>query len=380
VTIRAAAVLAALGLVAGAAAGQTHYLAFGDSITYGVADDPTRVELGYPLRLEALLNAEGSPDIVDNHGQPAETTSEGLSRITFVLQGGGDVLLLMEGTNDITRRVSIETIVGNLNEMARRAGTVGIETVHLTVVPRRPTANFDGDNRVTATLAAAVRDLAFQQTRDLADPFEVFITTPNVFEDYYAADPADKLHPGPRGYDLLAETVFKVLAGIDEVPPVPGVVSPADGATDVPADVELAVDLYDFGEEINLARTAMLVNGAPVEATLRGNNRKLELRFRPTTPLRGVVRLGVRSQDLATPPNTIERTLSRFTILGTVLLDGDLDQDGRVDGADLVLFAVRFGSVRGDSRYRANADLNHDDRVDGADLAILAANFGRTSF
>jgi lysophospholipase L1-like esterase len=56
---------------------------------------------------------------------------------------------------------------------------------------------------------------------------------------------------------------------------------------------------------------------------------------------------------------------------------GDIDGSGRVDGADLVLLGISFGSVAGDDAYSAAADINQDGLVDGFDLAILADHFGQ---
>ena len=74
-----------------------------------------------------------------NRGVGGEKTPEGLSRIDQVLDEGGDVLLLMEGSNDISRNISIETTLFDLGEMARRAEERGLEVVHATVIPRIPT-------------------------------------------------------------------------------------------------------------------------------------------------------------------------------------------------------------------------------------------------
>jgi hypothetical protein len=93
-----------------------------------------------------------------------------------------------------------------------------------------------------------------------------------------------------------------------------------------------------------------------------------------------VITYGVRSQDLAKPSNVLDRSLARFIVAGTKFLDGDLNRDGRVDGQDLVILALAFGSRRGDPRYNPAADLNADSAVDGKDLAILAGNFGQSSF
>ncbi|HUP42447.1 MAG TPA: GDSL-type esterase/lipase family protein, partial [Thermoanaerobaculia bacterium] len=114
---RPAALLLALSVPAASpAAAQTKYIAFGDSITNpgGDFDDPSRPcpeECGYPPRLEDLLQEAGIEAEVVNAGLGGEDTAQGLSRLDGVLaQEGGDVLLLMEGTNDISRGLSPETI------------------------------------------------------------------------------------------------------------------------------------------------------------------------------------------------------------------------------------------------------------------------------
>lgn len=352
------------------------YLAFGDSITFGIGDPEGD---GYPGRLEELLAERGFAAEVQNFGVPGETTAEGLSRIDDVLADGGEALLLMEGTNDIGARISPETIRFNLREMARRAEAEGIPTVHLTVVPRLPSANFDGSNQITGELAAQVRELAWSRGEDLADPFEVFLfQTDEVFDRLYVGGD-DKLHPNPEGYARLAQTVADVLTGEDSVPPVPGEIFPANDQQNVEPDVEVRVDLYDFGTGIDLNQTELLIDGQLVPQTLTGDDRRVRLTHQPTAPLDGVVFVEVRSRDLASPAHVLERRLAQFVVRGTEFLEGDVDRDGRVDGADLVAFALRFGSVRGDDVYRAFADFNGDDVVDGLDLALLASNFGQSS-
>jgi len=374
------AVLLAGSLVAAAARGAgTVILAFGDETTSGVGDDPQRPERGYPPRLEALLRARNLDVEVRSLGADDETTAEGLSRLPRVVTADADVLLLMEGTADVTTRVSLETTVFNLEEMARLAEAAGVEVLHSTVIPRLPTANVDGGNTATGRLAAELREVAWAQDRALADPFEVFLYyTPEVFARYYVGG-NDRLHPNPAGHQLLAEVLFDTLVGADDLPPVPGRLLPPDGAHDVPADAEVSLLVYDFGDGINLGSVRLLVDGAPVESTLRGDNSRLDLRYRPATQWHGQVTIGVRAQDLAVPPNAVERAVGAFLVAGATFLRGDLDRDGRVDGHDLVALALRFGARRNESRYRAFADLDESGVVDGADLAILAADFGKTS-
>lgn len=246
---------------------------------------------------------------------------------------------------------------------------------HLTVVPRLPTANFDGSNRVTGELAGLIRELAWSRDDGLADPFEVLRFQTPDFEQLYVGG-EDRLHPNPEGYDLIAGVVADALAGEDTLPPVPGVVTPTDDEQNVDPLTEVRVDLYDFGAGIDVNLTELRINGRAVPQTLTGDDRRVSLTFQPTEPLGGVIFVEVQSQDLASPPNTIDRQLVQFVVQGTEFLDGDIDRDGRVDGADLVAFAVRFGTQRGDGAFRAFADFNGDDVVDGLDLALLAANFG----
>lgn len=379
----ASTALLALACLATSAEAQTtprRYIAFGDSITEGFGDDPARAEKGYPPRLEVLLNQRGVTAEVINRGLGGETTGEGLSRLSRVLENNpAEVLLLMEGTNDVNARVSNETIAFNLDEMGDRAEARGMEVVHATVVPRLPSANYDGKNMVTADLAGRIREVAYRNERKLADPFEVFFgQTPNWTTLYVGGD--DKLHPNAAGYDLIARVFADVLTNVDTVPPVTGQISPRDDQQNVSPEALITIDLYDFGAGIDLAQTKLLINGQEVDTPIVGSSRKVEIRYDSPEPLRGVVFVGLRTRDLASPPHLVDRTLLQFVVNGTQFLTGDIDRDGRVDGKDLIALALTFGARSGESRFATFADLNRDGRIDGEDLSFVTANFGRSSF
>ena len=223
--------LVALGvaMLGGAAArGQEiRFLAFGDSITVGYGDTANPGG-GYPPRLQRWLRQRGYDAIVENHGVGGETTSSGLSRIDSVLADGGDYLLLMEGTNDISQRVGIESIRFNLDEMASRAEALGMIAVHASVIPRVPTAPADSSNAATSALALAIREMGAELHRAVADQFTLFEGLPDVFENYYYYDPEviDIVgHPNTDGYieiaGLFLETVLPLLdtPAIEIVPP-----------------------------------------------------------------------------------------------------------------------------------------------------------------
>ncbi len=376
--ILALAGLAAL-VLSGAAQAQKAYVAFGDSITFGYADPPNP-SAAYPVQLQNLLTARGLADTVRNAGLSGESTAGGVTRINTVLNQGGDTLLLMEGTNDVNaQNISNETIVFNLDQIALKAEGRGWTVVHAPVIPRLPSANHDGSNVITADLAAQTRDLAWKKARRLADPFEVFIATPDVFTRYYVGG-ADKLHPNSAGYLRLAEIFRDVLVNLDTVPPVPGTFSPANGATGAPALGPFTATLYDFGQGIDLTKTTLLLNGTAVAAVATGDSKKVALSYTPTAAIHGQLTLSVRSSDLNIPANTSEHLLSTFITEGTTFLPGDVNRDGRVDGADLVRMGVAFGARKGEPRYFAPADVNANNVIDGLDFATLASNFGKSSF
>ena len=195
------------------------FLAFGDSITQGYGDT-SNLGGGYTRRLERWLNQQGYDSVVESYGVGGETTAQGLSRIDGVLAGGGDFLLLMEGTNDISKRVGIESIRFNLDEMASRAEALGIIAVHATVIPRIPTAPVDPGNSATSALAAAIRSLALSSHRAVVDNFAVFQGLPDLFENYYYPVPDPVGHPNTDGYIQIAGTFLETLLPLLEAPAI----------------------------------------------------------------------------------------------------------------------------------------------------------------
>jgi len=117
------------------------------------------------------------------------------------------------------------------------------------------------------------------------------------------------------------------------------------------------------------------VNGvAAASPAAAEDGRSLRWTVAPTAPWSGVVTMAVRASDGA--GNVHDRQVGRFLVEGATLARGDIDRDGRVDGADLVFLGLAFGASGESIRYDADADLDGSGTVDGDDLAVLAANFG----
>lgn len=376
--------LLAAALAARPVAADLKYIAFGDSVTDGFGDPEGR---GYPPRLRRILNKDGDETVsMFKSGVAGENSSEALSRLPSVLAGGGDVLLLMEGTNDVVAlssgAISVETVIDNLDNLALTAQRRGFEVIHATVFPRAPKALRDRSNMLTQILVRAIRGLANARKRKLVDIYEAFDPeiVEDAFETYYftGSDPVG--HPNAEGYDRIARTFADVVLEVDTTPPVVGSFLPGPLPAEVSADTEFRVPLFETvgASGIEQKESTLLINGRAV-GTQEGNRRKLELVFQDADSVGCRVVLAVRSQDRANPPNTMERLLALYDVIGRSTLRGDVDFDCRVDGFDLVSLALGFGAEIGEERYQRRFDLNVDGVVDGSDLAVLAKNFGRST-
>lgn len=211
------------------------WLAFGDSITKGHYDFD---ELGgYPGRLSDLLGCSPGVCEVFNAGKGGEKTYQGVSRIDSVLdeEGPFDVMMLMEGTNDIFVESSVESAISNLGTIALKARIRGIDTVHASIIWYHPEGDFGTtkDDEVEA-LRDGAEGLSNTHIRYFVDIWDVLCpdSHPDVhghdqtecFDRHYSdvPDGDDRGHPIGSGYKMMAEAFRDGLLSV----PVPGVVSP----------------------------------------------------------------------------------------------------------------------------------------------------------
>ena len=162
-------------------------LAFGDSLTVGVGASEAD---SYPVVLADLTNRR-----VVSAGVSGEQTNEGRERFQQVLaESAPDLVILLEGGNDILRNVDYAETKTNLDAMLKMAADRNIPVV-LIGVPEKNL--FAGAAPFYAELAAEY-DLVYE-----SDLLGSLLRTPG-----YKSDP---IHLNARGYRAMAEALFELL-------------------------------------------------------------------------------------------------------------------------------------------------------------------------
>ncbi len=168
-------------------------IAFGDSITAGTGSTTG----GYPSRLQQIIEETGKPCTIHNFGISGERTYQGVKRIDEVLDAiPADMILIMEGTNDIRSHHPWQTTKLNLQLMIDKAKAKGVTPVLSTLTP--------SDQANSAVLIPnrynpMIKELAEQNNIPLVDQY-------SAIETSWSSLNFDGIHPNDNGYSYLAET------------------------------------------------------------------------------------------------------------------------------------------------------------------------------
>ncbi|NEX20402.1 arylesterase [Thiorhodococcus mannitoliphagus] len=162
-------------------------LAFGDSLTQGVGVNPPD---SYPSVLERLSGRR-----VINAGVSGEETEDGLPRLRDLLaRTTPDLLLLLEGGNDILRNRDLKATKRNLAAMIELAEEQGVEVV-LIGVPEK---------RLFSTTAPLYKELAEEYDLVFEDDLVAQLMRQGAYK-------SDAIHFNQEGYRLMAESLHDLL-------------------------------------------------------------------------------------------------------------------------------------------------------------------------
>ncbi len=206
-------------------------LGFGDSITYGKIWADLVPHLGYVPRLELLVNEQffpGGDGYVINEGNPGETIHAypeklrdrpdkiATLRYKGVLENHlAKYLLLHEGTND-TRfyDYDLQLVYNDLQWMVDLALDMGIQPVLSTLIPKDidyyPSVR-SLDLERGRKISVFIRTLGEELDLPVVDFWEIFSNHP----DGYKSLMSDYVHPGEKGYQVMAEEWLKALQGLE---------------------------------------------------------------------------------------------------------------------------------------------------------------------
>lgn len=204
----------------------TRFVAFGDSLTAGeVSFGPTlRIFLpndSYPAVLQRRLSAyyRLQTPVVINAGVGGEAVHlGGIARFRQVVnRDRPDVLLLMEGTNDLLDHPETgrgaDLAINALRIMVQEAKLLNVRVALATIPPQRAGGlrNRDAVARLIPSFNDRVKALAEAEAVLLIDVYA-------AMKDDLSLIGVDDLHPTVRGYDIMAGVFFEAIKATFEEP------------------------------------------------------------------------------------------------------------------------------------------------------------------
>jgi lysophospholipase L1-like esterase len=212
----------------------TRFVAFGDSITWGedgrnslrslVSPGSVYPKVRFPLSqqypnvLQQELAARYTlqAPTVGNAGWPGEALMDPatMPRFSSVVGGPYDVVLLMEGANDLADATLLPALA-NLRQMLRNAKHAGVRPYLATISPENPNGCCP-DRGLSAALVPGlndqIRSLAASEGVPLVDVYQALNSDVNTFIGF------DGLHPTAAGYAKIADVFFAAIVQTLEVP------------------------------------------------------------------------------------------------------------------------------------------------------------------
>jgi acyl-CoA thioesterase-1 len=193
------ALLVATSTVAEEKVGKRNILFLGNSLTSGYG---LNTEVAFPAVIQAKIDSLGWNFEVINAGISGETTSAGLSRMTWMLKRTVDVLVIELGANDGMRGVPLEVTRQNLQAIVER-GREAYPDVQIVIAGILVPPNLGP--KYTSEFKEIFPELA-RKNKVALIPF-LLEGVGGIAE----LNLADGIHPTIEGHRIVAENVWNVL-------------------------------------------------------------------------------------------------------------------------------------------------------------------------
>jgi len=205
---------AAAGPSTGAAAHSSErtILFVGTSLTAGLGLDPDEA---YPALIARKVDSLGLSYQVVNAGVSGETSADAVRRLGWLLKQPLDVFVLETGANDGLRGLSVDSMRANIAQIIDQVRTTHPAARILLVGMEAPPNMGPG-------YAAAFHRAYPEIARAKGVALVPFLLAGVAGVD--TLNQRDGIHPNPRGAQIVADNVWKVLSGL-LIPPAKGAAS-----------------------------------------------------------------------------------------------------------------------------------------------------------
>jgi lysophospholipase L1-like esterase len=159
----------------------------------------------YPLQTIDIINTGWSGEYASRSGNGSPG---GQRRLLTELQlRNPEVLLLMEGSNDLLESDGFETGLAALDRMVQDAKNHGVRVFLATIPPQRAGGIRDRVAQMIPSFNEQVRAIATRQNVVLVDVFAKLEPNIQLFIG------VDDLHPTEMGFGAIAEAFFEAIRG-----------------------------------------------------------------------------------------------------------------------------------------------------------------------
>jgi lysophospholipase L1-like esterase len=145
---------------------------------------------------------------VQNAGIPGERASTGRNRLPGLLTPYRDVVIILEGANDIIAQRSTANIAADLRRMVQDAKAAGSHVLLCTNPPALDTGKTYPE--AIPPLNTEIRKIAADEGVTLVDLYAIFLGREGTYLS------PDGLHPSEAGYDRMARAFFDVIVAWTE--------------------------------------------------------------------------------------------------------------------------------------------------------------------